>query len=94
MKKYTYMRLLLVIVSGTISVILTRILVLHTGIIPNSWVSYVIVGGLVTYFSIQQYDRFLKVRRIRAERELNILKDITYRRYLYYEDENKEDDYD
>jgi len=90
MKKHTYMKLLLVVLSGAVSVIMSRVMIAHVHFIPASWVTYTIIGGGIAYIVVNRYDNMLKVRRIRAERELKILKDITYHRYQSNRNMSKE----
>ncbi len=81
MRNNLLIKILLVIVAEAVAFVTTKLVSNYIVHIPHTTATYIISGGILAYFVVVQYDKYLDRKKKRIQKEIKILTDVTLQKY-------------
>lgn len=86
MRNNLLIKVLLIIVAEAIAFVVTQLISNYIIHIPHTTATYIISGGVLAYFIVVQYDKYIDRKKQKIQNEIKVLTDVTLQKYNVKED--------
>ena len=81
MKNQLIIKIVLIVISEAIAMVVTKFVSNNIIYIPHTNVTYIICGGVLAYFVVVMYDRYMTRKKDKIQEDIKVLADLALQNY-------------